>query len=306
MSANLQLRRENWDGWIATETRSVIASLPCNVDEADLKRSATRLRLAFSKLPGHSKIYECTADSVVSCIVMSAMTGLFPGGHNPDVDLIPRRDNKDRIPRRDNKDGGKMKLNWQISYRGYGRLCRRTTGWDIRTTPVFDDDKFKRGISSELGEWFEYEPGPGESGDPAEDWQRLTGVLVIIDRPAANNRIEFVTKKTIERRRAKAQTQKFWKEWPIEKAMATAIRYAGQREWFPTDDPTRYALSLGEPHVEAQERPRSLLPDLNTPKIQEVGAPTIMEQEIAGKGDGGAWEPDKDSQSAIEAEEVAE
>ena len=249
----LELRRKGWKTWISTESLKMISALPLIVPDQDLKRSRVRLSLALSHLPDDSPIYDCLPESVIGCMVMSAMTGLFPGGHNPDVWLIPRQSKKHDY---------RLVLNWQISYRGHIRLCRRTPGWDVQAVPVYTPDVFTRSRSSS-GSEYHHEPVYEASGTGDADWEALRGCLILVRSPTGE-KWDFLSKGAIQKRRDKAQDPANWNEWPIERAMGTSCAYAGQREMWPTDDPARYALGmeaaqLGDSISSSQSRP-SLLP----------------------------------------------
>lgn len=254
MSDKIVKRPEYWDEWIGRESIKMIEALPLSVPDADMKRAHSRLRLALSAIPEDSPIYSCMPDSVVGCMAMSAMTGLFPGGHNPDVWLIPRKSKQ---------HGYKLVLNWQISYRGHIRLCRRSPGWDVQAVPVYTPDVFTRSRSSSGGAEYHHEPVYDPTGDGDADWEALRGCLIVVQSPTGE-KWDFLSKGAIEKRRNKAQDPANWNEWPIERAMGTACAYAGQREMWPTDDPTRYALGLEAAQLAgtlpgARSRP-SLLP----------------------------------------------
>lgn len=251
-------RPTGWDGWIRSESLKMIAALPLTIPDQDLKRSRARLGLALSALPPDSKVYACVPESVVGCMAMSAMTGMFPGGHNPDVWLIPRRSKK---------HGGKLILNWQISYRGHIRLCRRTPGWDVQPVPIYRADVFERSRSSAGGASYRYEGRYEPTGESGEDWKELLGVLIIITSPKGE-KWDYISRGQIEKRRRLAQDPENWNKWPIERSLGTACAWAGQRELWPTDDPTRYALQQDATQLTARvEEPRvSLMPSFQPPQ----------------------------------------
>lgn len=231
------MTEEDWELHIRSTVHSAISSLPMNVPDEALKRSSARLKLAFLRAAPTSKIHECHPESVALCIVQSAMTGLYPGGPNPDVDLIPRKD-KHR--------GGGLFLSWQISYRGYIRLCRRNPGWNVHTLIVYAGETFNWGEDSERGEWFEYLPrldARDKLGDPKAAWDAIQLAVPVVRSPAGIT-FTVLSKGQIQQRRDCARDQSFWDRWPVEKVQAMGARHAGQRELFPCDDPARYALTL--------------------------------------------------------------
>lgn len=224
----------DWDEFIGTHVTAMVAALPLTIPDDALRRARSHLKIAFLKAPATSKVFECHPVSVSRCIAMSALTGLYPGGHNPDVDLIPRYD----------KHLKAQALNWQISYRGYIRLCRRNAGWDLLPFIVFDGDHFEHGTDSARGPWFAHTPGDRSSlGDPEVAWGAIRHVVPLVHSPMGL-KFQVLDKGQIEARRRCAKDDSFWKRWPIEKTLGAACRYAGQREMYPTDDPTRYGMSL--------------------------------------------------------------
>ena len=226
--------QEQFDAFVADHASRAIAAMPLNINDADLKRARARLKLAFTEQSAGSGLLECTPLSVARCLAQSAMTGLFPGGHHPDVYLIPRRNRR---------NGNRKEANWQISYHGYIRLCRRNPGWDLTPRVVF------------AGETFEYEfgldpklihkPGARAFERPDELWDAIVAGYVVVERPAGMlPRFDVLTKQQIEARRACAKDQDVWNKWPYEQTLKVLCSYAGHREMFPTDDPMRYAMQL--------------------------------------------------------------
>lgn len=223
-----------WDGFIGAHVTSMVAALPLTIPDEALKRARSHLKIAFLRAPPASKVFECHPVSVSNCIAMSALTGLYPGGPNPDVDLIPRHDKHLKC----------QALHWQISYRGYKRLCRRNPGWELLPFIVFDGDSFGWGVDSTRGPWFEHHPGNRPNlGDPEIAWKAIRYAVPLLRSPTGLL-FDVLDKGQIEARRSCAKDQSFWTKWPIEKTLAAACRYAGQREMYPTDDPARYGMQL--------------------------------------------------------------
>jgi hypothetical protein len=212
-------------------TSQVVAALPLTVPDEDLKRSRSRFRVAFSA-DAQGALLGCTGDSIARCIVLSALSGLYPGGPRPDVWIIPRA----------NKHlGGAIEANWQMSWRGFVRLARRA-GWEMEPVLVF------------AGEVFEIREGdaPGVTHtrnlDLPQEWESLRYAYVRVFPSGHRDqaRIGYLSKEGIAKRRGKAKDQSIWNEWPLEMALKTICNYAGNREMFPTDDPSRYAMAATE------------------------------------------------------------
>jgi phage RecT family recombinase len=224
-------QKQQYQAYVDKMTTQVIAALPISVRDEDLKRARAHMRVAFSA-DAHGALLECTGESIARAIVLSAITGLMPGGPKPDVWLIPRR-NKHK--------GNALEVNWQLSFRGFIRLARRS-GWDLEPVLVFE------------GERFEIEEGSAPrllhvvNLDVERSWATLRYGYIRVFREGqrAAAKTAFLNKAQIQQRRNKAQDQNVWNEWPLEMALKTLCNYAGNREMFPLDDPARYAVDASE------------------------------------------------------------
>lgn len=209
-------------------TLAFVQAMPFSVPPQQLARAQAKMKLAFMNT--RSDLTGCTPQSVGRAVALSALSGLYPGGHNPDVDIIPRR----------NKDlGNSLEANWQISWRGYKRLAFRN-GYDVEPVLVFRGDVYR--ITRGSNPTIVHEPAP--LGSVERTWETLQGGYVKvypIGNPAAA-RFEDLTREQIAQRRRKAQSDTFWAAWPLEMALKTLCRYAGRRELFPCDDQTRYLI----------------------------------------------------------------
>lgn len=235
MSEPVQIARQGeqatYQQFVDRITTQVIAAMPLTIPDQDLKRARARFRVAFSA-DAQQALQECSPESVARAIVLSAMSGLYPGGPRPDVWLIPRR-NKHK--------GNALEAQWQMSFRGYIRLARRA-GWELEPVLVF------------AGEVFEIQEGDKPSLkhirnlDLPKTWDTLRYgyIRVFPEGKREQARIAYLTKDEIQKRRNKAQDQSIWNEWPLEMAYKTLCHYAGNRELFPTDDPARNALAATE------------------------------------------------------------
>lgn len=234
--------KQQYTAYIERLTRQVVDALPISVRDEDLKRARARFRVAFSadgyeaKFRGDGSqaptLLDCTGESIARAIVLSAMSGLFPGGPKPDVWLIPRR-NKHR--------SNALECNWQLSFRGYLRLARRA-GYDLEPVLVYEGEDFKL----EEGNYPKIHHVRNLEIEPSWDLLRFGYVRVFRQGHREEAKIAYLTKKQIMQRRAKAQDQGIWNEWPLEMALKTLCHYAGNREMFPVDDPARYAMEASD------------------------------------------------------------
>lgn len=244
-----------------------IESLPCVIGKERLEESRAQMMLAFSR-GASPDLYRCSRNSIGYAIALSAMTGLYPGGPMPDVWLIPRRNR------------GVLEANWQISARGYVRLARRT-GHELDVALVFQGERFA--ISRGTNPGIVHEPDV----DRAMTWDDLRLGYAITTTPDGRRLFAHLRKDQIEKRRARAETQKIWQPWWEEMSLKTVAAYAGRRELFPCDSPTRYAIAAdvtGQPgEVLATKEAPALLAasDFEEPGCEPGGAPGADVEEPA-------------------------
>lgn len=223
----IAVRREQYHQHVDRMTTNVVAAMSLTVPDEALKRARTRFRVAFSA-DAQEKLAECAPDSIARAIILSALSGLYPGGPNPDVYLIPRK-NKHR--------GNILEANWQMSFRGYMRLARRA-GFEVEPVLVFAADHFvyEEGTIPRI----EHRPNL----DEPQTWETLRGGYVRVYPVGHREQAKFawLSKARILERRRKAQDDGIWRDWPLEMAQKTLCHFAGQREMFPCDDPARYAI----------------------------------------------------------------
>ena len=219
-----------------TEMRAFVKrcaeSLPFVLSPDGLEESKARMALVFSN-GAAPQLAACTRESIAHAIVLSAMSGLFPGGPMPDVWLIPRRNRK---------KGGALEANWQISARGYTRLARRA-GYQVVPTLVYKDEQFavQKGTSPSLTHV------PDVDKEQGYDDIRLG--YVVVTSPDKEVAFAILRKDQIDKRRAKAQDQGIWREWPEEQSLKTLCSYAGRREMWPCDPQARHVIDADDKSV---------------------------------------------------------
>ena len=141
-------------------------------------------------------LYNCDSESIGSCMIQSAETGLFPGGPAPAVWLVPKAG----------------QLHWWLSHRGVLTLAERA-GYVVSAKPWFQADQFS------------YEAGTEERISHVPDlaaertWDTLRGVYVIVrgKDDGIVRGIHVMTRTEIAQRRSKALDDNIWNSWPIEK-----------------------------------------------------------------------------------------
>ena len=140
---------------IAERRLSDLASTPSG------RAAIQRVALAFISAAKNAKkpdaLYNCDSESIGSCMIQSAETGLFPGGPAPAVWLVPKAG----------------QLHWWLSHRGVLTLAERA-GYVVSAKPWFQADQFS------------YEAGTEERISHVPDlaaertWDTLRGVYVIV------------------------------------------------------------------------------------------------------------------------------
>ena len=129
------------------------------------------------------------------------------------------------------RKGAPPELQWRITTRGIAILAARN-GFGVRAVPVGADDF----LQVSLGEVVEHN---GDPGYWPTDLSEIAGVAVVVrDLEHGHDVIRaWVPLDVIMRRRDMARTAGMWREWPIEMAQKTAIKYAMARGIIPLDSP---------------------------------------------------------------------
>jgi phage RecT family recombinase len=217
---------------VAQAVPEVVAGFPRSIPESDLKRAADMLVFSLrSAAARNPKIYECSPQSVAQCVANCAALNLMPGGANPVVDLIPRR-NSFKTPQ--GRWEKRMELNFQVGWRGHVVLANRV-GILLDPVPVFGGDEYmvSRGFHPDIV----HRPNPSA----ARTWDNLIAVYVVIRYPDGRTTFAELNKGQIEERRNNSDSWKRndkgrkgpWEDWPVEMAMKTTIKYAHNRGLLP-------------------------------------------------------------------------
>lgn len=202
---------------------------------------AVAFRAAAAGARDPSALYGCSAESVAACIVNSILTGIMPSGSAPGVYLVPK--------------GGH--LGWWLNHRGYVELARRA-GQIVQVRPLFKGDVYER-EEDQNGIKLLYRPDTERDGSE-ETYEKLLAVMVVV-RSADGKLIDVarMSRREIERRRAKSMqaTSGPWKEWALEMAMKTAIKFAAYRGMitFQADAGVQHALSTEQPESPEEVAP---------------------------------------------------
>tara|TARA_R110000823_G_C15850667_1_gene492122 strand:+ start:32 stop:901 length:870 start_codon:yes stop_codon:yes gene_type:complete len=209
------------------------------VGESKAKEAAARTGMAFAAAHRAARnpqdIENCSRASIASCVALSALTGLMPGGANPLVWLIPK--------------GGE--LTWVPSHRGLMTLCQRA-GYQLIPVVVGPSDDL-------VAEFGEVKSHRQDYQNPATGLNDLQGVIVSCKRIADGAVFGrfFVTQSDIIARSRVRGAGPVWKSWPLEMAMKTAIKYVCARGLIP---------------VESIELDQTLSADLRNERTEVVSA----------------------------------
>ncbi len=204
------------------------------------RRAGARIALAFAQAAQAAKrpddLYRCSGESIAGCIATAAETGIYPGGPHPKAYLIPR--------------GGA--LQYEITHRGIAVLAQRA-GYGLRPIPVHIDDPI---LSVQFGEVIEHEADPDRHPQSLDD---LRGVYVCMTRlsDGANMGRPWIPVSVLRTRAESRQAGPVWRQWPVEMAMKTAIKYAVARGMLVIDSDALDSAFAAEAHV-VEPEPRLL------------------------------------------------
>ena len=205
----------------ATANKQLVAILGTEAG----KKAAHTITMAMlsamrvSKTP--SAFLEVTEASVADCVATSYETGLYPGGPNPVVYLVPQ------APRQ----GAQSELQWRITHRGLAILASRA-GFGVLAVPVSTSDE----LEIQFGEATAHHADPSAWPESLAD---LVGCILVVRRISDGVVIArpWMPIAAIDQRRKKARDQGVWREWPVEQAQKTIIKWAFARGYVPLDSP---------------------------------------------------------------------
>lgn len=202
------------------------------------KKAAARMVLAFAQAASVAKdpqaLYNCSGESIVTCVTTSIELGIYPGGPYPKAYLVPR--------------GGQ--LQFEVTHRGIAVIAQRA-GYSIKAVPVQKDEH----VVISFGEVQEHIQDPDTYPDSLDD---LRGVYVVLTRlkDGVNMGRAWVPISLIQKRANSRQAGPVWKQWPIEMAQKTAIKYCVARGALVIDsDELDQAISVSEVVVDQELQP---------------------------------------------------
>lgn len=201
--------------------RAALKALKGSMSEPEAMRVATQTALGFYTAIRTAKnpndLLACTQESMLSAVATSVAIRLVAGGPNAAAYLVPQRPRKDAQP----------ELQFRVNHRGWAIIGLRA-GFLIDPVPVSTTDKLTvRGNTVIL------EQDPDET--PTE-WDDLRGVAVYVTHIESGITLTtWVPKKIIAKRRNLSRDGSTWNSWPVDMAMAAAVRYCVARGKLPID-----------------------------------------------------------------------
>lgn len=241
----------------AIAERELVALAGSEAGRAAAARCALAFRSAVATAKDPDAFYGCTPESVGAAMATSAFTGIMPGGPFPGCWLIPKKIN------------GVQTLNWWISHRGIKALARRA-GQGIEAIPYFAGDQ----VVINRGREWSVEVIEGDCRD-RDDVTNLEGFVYYVTDLATGMLLAArkVSVNLILKRRDKGQGGAVWKEWPMEMAEKTVIKYAAGRGDVFFDDVGNMALSREAEAVEVTvSQPVTATPTAPRRLAQVLGA----------------------------------
>lgn len=238
-------------------------------------RIAAALAASAASARNPKEFYDCTPQSVATCIAVSALTNLMPGvGSTALAYVIPQRARK----------GERPMLQYFLSHRGLNALARRC-GQTMVVTPISNTDEIAVDHDGDV------RVVQRDMDNPPTTHEELRGVIVSVKEIGTGAVLArcWVPKKLIEQRREMSRSWKGngkqyspWSTWPVEMAMKTAMHYAISRGWCVIDD-TNAARALSA-DVEADlAEPAGLLEPPKGSRSDQVA--DLLEGEVVAADD---------------------
>ena len=194
-------------------------------------RIAAALSASAAAAKNPTDFYECTPQSVATCIAVSALTSIMPSvGSTALAYVQPQRPRKGEPPQ----------LQYSLSHRGLNALAKRS-GQMLIPMPIGHSDVIDVNTNGEVA------IVSRDIDNPPMSLDELRGVVIVV-KDIVNYEVIFrgwMPVKMIIPRRAMSRSWSGagrqyspWTNWPVEMAMKTAMHYAISRGWAVIDDTT--------------------------------------------------------------------
>lgn len=236
--------------WAQQVQDTAMKTLVALVGEERAKESAGRLALALraavaaqmlSKKKDDPSLYDATPEALANAIAMSALTGLMPGGLNPDCWLVPR-------------GGSAGGMVWMVSHRGIVKLVRRA-GYEIEPVIVYRDERFVRRRTPFLS--IEHD----ERLDVEQSYNSIVAAYCIFwpegKRDEWRAHVISADEIDLHRKASSFANGSIWTTWWASMVMKTIIKATAARGFVPLDDVGMVAFGQDE-DAEATRRSRAI------------------------------------------------
>lgn len=234
-------------------------------------QAVARVALAFAAAHRTARdpgaLEACTDASIGSCIALSALTGLMPGGSHALVYLVPQAARRGEPP----------ELQWRPTHRGYAALAMEDAGMVLLPVAVYESDE----LEVTFGEVSHHTSLDEQAGD-------IVGVYVTVRRAADGVVLSrpWIPRATIERARAmsRAGSKGPWASHYEEMALATAIRWCHGRGMIPSSSTRLQQAMVEEVATEAQQitqvqRPQRIASRQPAPEARQLPEPADYDEQ---------------------------
>jgi len=232
-------------------------------------QAVARVSLAFAAAHrtarDPSALEACTDASIGSCIALSALTGLMPGGSHALVYLVPQAARRGEPP----------ELQWRPTHRGYAALALEDAGLVLLPVAVFESDELEVSF------------GEAAHHQSFDQQGEIIGVYVTIRRAADGVVLSrpWIPKSTIEKIRAtsRAGNRGPWGTHYEEMALAAAIRWCHGRGTIPSSSTRLQSAMVEEVSAEAAQitqvqRPARIGSRQPAPESHQIPADDMPEE----------------------------
>lgn len=263
--------REGFRAYMERIAASCGAMIPRDLDQEQVRRAAQRIAATIAALGAKNPdLRHCSASSLAIAVAECAALDLLPSTHRfTPIYLVPRR----------NK--GQWEVSAQLSARGLATLAQRD-GWTLTAAVVYEGEPFRlvAGTTPAL----EHEPNPGGCKPVYPTLDNVVGAYVVGQRPGSITVFRYLSREGILARKARAQNDSFWRAWPEEMILKTAIAYGLARAMIPLNDPMTHALRMvdREDHTERPIVAQPHADPLNVLDVPEEPALLVDGLNVAG------------------------
>lgn len=245
------------------------AALSEALPPSQVAQAVARVALAFAAAHRTARdpaaLEACTDASIGSCIALSALTGLMPGGSHALVYLVPQAARRGEAP----------ELQWRPTHRGYAALALEDAGLVLLPVAVFENDELEVSF------------GEASHHQSYDQQGEVIGVYVTIRRAAdgvvlsrpwlPRRKIDEIAERSdsLKADKRKGNSYSPWTTSFEEMALAAAIRWCHGRGMIPSSS-TRLQNAMVEEvtteaaQVAAVQRPARIASRQPAPETRQI------------------------------------